>query len=202
METRLHSRPRIQLRFGAIELLEFADEDMRTLFDLRNHPSVRIHMPDPAPLDYEAHRIWVQHNLLAGTEIRILIARQRGEPVGFTVLKNAGAECLELGVIFAAAKRLPGVPAQVAVAMMHLCFEHLGANRVITYVNPHHERAVALNQGLGEETASAKPNEICFQALKQSMRSNARYRRLLARVARTLHITTLAQEGPPEPPAA
>ena len=179
------------MRFGSVELLEFAPTDARTLFDLRNHPAVRAFMPSREPLVFAAHVQWVTQNLVRGGPLRIFIIRDAVQPIGFTVLKRVDATCFEIGLILAEAARHPGLAAQTAALMLHLSFEHLDAAFVVTHVNIRHERAIALNRVVGEEVPSSKPNELCFRATREKVSSNRHYQRVMERLQRTLRIETV-----------
>ena len=181
-----HLRLRTRMSFGSVELLEFALPDARTLLDLRNHPSVLAFMPSQTPLLLAAHVQWVTQNLKPGGPLRIFIVRQEGRPIGFTVLKGIDETSFEIGVVFPDAAHYPGLPAQTAALMLHLCFDQLHAAVVITFVNTQHGQAIALNRGLGEEVPSAKANELCFKAPREKLLANPRYRRIMARVHRSL----------------
>lgn len=85
--------------------------------------------------------------------------------------------------MFRAARHHPLLPAQTAVVMLYLAFEHFGMEWVVSYVLPEHERAIALNRGLGgEEVPSDKPGMICFRQRGAVILRNQHYLRLLARV--------------------
>ena len=179
---------RIQICFGVVELMEFALPDARTLFELRNHPSVRAFMPDQEPLVFTSHIQWVTRNLFPGAPLRLFIVRNGGRPIGFTLFKRVNASCFEIGVVMAEALQHPGLAAQVAALMLHLCFSHFDAALVMTFVNARHERAIALNRGLGDEVPSIKSNELCFKAPREKLLNNPRYQRIMARLQRTLQI--------------
>lgn len=181
---------RTRMCFASVELLEFAHTDARTLFDLRNHPSVLAFMPSREPLVFASHSQWVAQNLFPGGPLRLFIVRNANLPIGFTVCKRVDDTCFEIGVIFTEAPQHPGLAAQTAALMLHLCFSHLNAALVMTFVNVRHERAIALNRGLGDEVPSTKPNELCFNAPREKLLNNPRYQRIMARLQRTLHIET------------
>ena len=183
---------RVQISFSAAELLEFAPPDTRTLFDLRNQPSVRAFMPNTEPLVYASHLNWVTQHLFRGGPLRIFIVRHAGRPIGFTVLKHVDASCCEIGVVMAESSLHPGLAAQVAALMLHLSFIHFDATLVMTYVNAKHARAIALNRGLGDEVPSTKPNELSFIAPREKLLNNPRYQKIMARLQRTMRMSHVA----------
>jgi RimJ/RimL family protein N-acetyltransferase len=186
-------RPRLRVRFGGLELLEFAFADARDLFEIRDHPSVREFMPAPSPLVFESHLRWLNANVTRGGALRLFIVRMAGSPIGFTVCKQLASGDLELGVIFKEADHHAGLPAQTAAIMLHLALEHLDAAAVVTYVNVHHERALAFNRGFGLlETPSSKAGELCFRTPRATVLANERYRKIMERIARTLLVDSFA----------
>jgi RimJ/RimL family protein N-acetyltransferase len=187
------STTRMRARFGGIELLEFASVDAQDLFDVRNHESVREFMPNPAPLDYDAHIHWLEQNVTPGGALRIFIVRMNQAAIGFTMVKRLPDGALELGIIFRQADQHTGLPAQTAAVMLHLLFEQLNASAVVTYVNAKHVRALAFNRGFGlVDAPSSKPMELCFRTPRAAVLGNENYRKIMARVGRSLSIEQLA----------
>ena len=175
--------PHIRIPLRSFELRQFRPDDTADLYAVRNHESVRGLLADPRPIAYESHVEWVNRNLVPGRDILLFLARVPDEVIGLTLLKRLAPDTLEVGVMFRAARQHPLLPAQAAVAMLHLAFEHFGTTWVVSYVLPEHERAIALNRGLGgEEVPSDKPGMICFRQRGAVILRNRHYLRLLARV--------------------
>lgn len=188
------SGPRLSVRFGGIELRQFAlGEDTRDLYHIRNHDSVRGFMTDPRPLDYDAHVAWVGKNLVPGSDVLIFLVRLDEGPIGFALLKRVAADTVEIGVMLRDVHLHATVAGQVATLMLHLTYEHFGFAWALTYVKHEHTRALALNRGLGlVEAPSAKPGEFCFRTPAAAVLSNPRYQRLMARIAPQLTLAQLA----------
>lgn len=189
MEGARNPGTRIRVALGAFELRQFSGEDTDDLYAIRNHESVRSLLADPRPVPYSSHVEWVNQNLLPGRDILLFLARSGAEAIGFTLLKRLAADTVEIGVMFRDARRHPVIPAQAAVVMLYLAFEHFGMNWAVSYVLPAHERAIALNTGLGARSvASDKPGMLCFRLRRAVCRRNQRYRQLLARVRRKMSV--------------
>ena len=178
----------LNLAFGGIALRQFvAGRDTRHLFDIRNHDTVRRFMPDPAPLHYAAHEAWVARHLVAGSNTLMFLVWMGDEAIGFALLKRVAPDTLEIGVLLRQAGQHATVAGQVAALMLHLCFSHFGFAYALTYVNHAHTRALALNRGLGLlEAPSDKAGEYCFRTPAAVVLDDPRYRRVLARIARSL----------------
>ena len=175
--------PHIRIPLRSFELRQFGPDDTDDLYAVRNHESVRSLLADPRPIPYDSHVNWVNLNLIPGRDILLFLARAHGEAIGLTLLKRLAPDTVEVGVMFREARRHPLLPAQAAVAMLYLAFEHFGMGWAVSYVLPHHERAIALNRGLGgEEVPSDKPGMICFRQRGAVVLCNQHYLRLLARV--------------------
>ena len=175
--------PHIRIPLRSFELRQFRPDDTDDLYAVRNHESVRSLLADPRPIPYDSHVNWVNLNLIPGRDILLFLARAHGEAIGLTLLKRLAPDTVEVGVMFREARRHPLLPAQAAVAMLYLAFEHFGMGWAVSYVLPHHERAIALNRGLGgEEVPSDKPGMICFRQRGLVVLGNRHYLRLLARV--------------------
>jgi len=175
--------PHIRIPLRSFELRQFRPDDTDDLYAVRNHESVRSLLADRRPIAYDSHVSWVSRNLIPGRDILLFLARARNEALGFALLKRLAPDTVEVGVMFRAARRHPLLPAQAAVVMLYLAFEHFGMEWVVSYVLPEHERAIALNRGLGgEEVPSDKPGMICFRQRGAVILRNRHYLRLLARV--------------------
>ena len=183
VEASAETVPHIRIPLRSFELRQFRPDDTDDLYAVRNHESVRSLLADPRPIAYDSHVNWVNQNLIPGRDILLFLARAQDEAIGLTLLKRLAPDTVELGVMFREARHHPLLPAQAAVAMLHLAFEHFGTTWVVSYVLPEHERAIALNTGLGgEEVPSDKPGMICFRQRGAVILRNQHYVRLLARV--------------------
>jgi RimJ/RimL family protein N-acetyltransferase len=184
---------RWQFSYGGATLTEFEPADVRTLFEIRNHETVRPFMPDPTPLQFERHEAWVAGHLGAGRPLRLFIARQQGQAVGFTIFKQVAAGVGEIGVLFKEPDRHTTLAAQTAAVMLWVCCAHFGMDWVLTFVNPGHERALAINRGFGLiEAASDKAGELCFRTPASVVLEHPRYRRIWSRLDRQFSAQLLA----------
>jgi RimJ/RimL family protein N-acetyltransferase len=190
------SGPRLSVRSGALELRQFGPEDTRTLFDIRNHATVRPFMPDPGELDYAAHCRWVESRLVAGSDYLIFLIRLGDVAIGFSLLKRLGPDDAEIGLMLREAHLHGTAAAQAAVLMAWLAVECCGVAEIVTYANAAHTRALALNRQFGLlEVPSDKAGELCFRTPAAVWQANPHYRRVMTRAGKRLVLTTL------EPPA-
>jgi hypothetical protein len=180
---------RLGFTLGGVEFTQYARGDGLDLFAVRNHPSVRTFMPDPAPLDLDRHLAWADANLVGGHTL-LFIARRAGQPLGFIVLKNlAVAGDIELGVMFIDLQQRTMVPALACTAGAYLALEVFGGKVLVTYANRHHARALRLNRGMGLlEADSDKPHEACFRTPRAIVLALPMYIRHAAATRHTLHI--------------
>ncbi|MEP6825011.1 MAG: GNAT family protein, partial [Ramlibacter sp.] len=169
---------------GELELRQFALDDTRCLFDLRNHDSVRTFMPDPAPLDFSAHRQWVKRNLADNRNFLMFIVRWHGHPSGFTLLKRVAADELELGVMFTDLGQKQPLVIRAGIVTLQMAVDRFGASHVVTFVRETHRDALALNEGMGfQPTTSLKPNERAFKTPSDVIRAHPVYRRITRTLA-------------------
>jgi len=183
--------PRLRISIGSIELRQFAAEDTEALYGVRNHESVRSYMADPRPIPWDSHVEWVTRNLIPGRDILLFLVRVKGEAIGLTLLKRLAPDVVEVGAMFREARLHPVIPAQAAVAMLHLAFEHFRMRRAVAYVVPGHQRAFDLNRALaGREAESDKPGMVCFRSSRAAVLRNPHYRRLMARIGPKMTIVT------------
>ena len=76
----------VVITIGSLEITQFGPEDLEDLYRIRNDPSVREYMADPAPISHSAHVGWVNEHLVDSREILLLMVRLRGEAIGFRVV--------------------------------------------------------------------------------------------------------------------
>lgn len=175
---------RMRVRTGEMELRQFALDDTRCLFELRNHDSVRPFMPNPAPLDFSAHREWVERNLADNRDFLMFIVRSHGQPNGFTLLKRTAPDELELGVMFTDLGQKQPLVVRAGVATLQMAVDRFEAAHVVTFVRETHRDALALNEGMGfQPTASSKPNERAFRTSAEVIRAHPVYRRITRTLA-------------------
>lgn len=131
---------------------------------------------------------WVRSQLLSGdcNAPVLLIGHACDRPVGFGVLKSAAEpDAIEVGVMIVGEWQGTMLPGRLATAMATVATRIFGARSLLTHVNPAHEQALRFNRAWGlQETASAKPGELCFRAPASIALSTALYRRC----TRDLHI--------------
>jgi len=170
-----------RIQIGRLEFRQFAAEDTRALYCIRNHPSVRGYLPDPSLIPYAAHRAWVQKELLEGRNLCLFLVREAGQPIGFALLKRCSPDTLEIGVMIREADRHPLVPVYAGALMLYWAFCRLGATWVVSY--PVHPRALALNQYFGpEEVASDRPGKIKLRLHRDVGLADPNYRRVFGRI--------------------
>jgi RimJ/RimL family protein N-acetyltransferase len=179
----------MKLLIGGLELAQFTADDVQTLYDVRNHESVRSFMSNAAPLAWDRHVAWVQDNLLSGGQILLMMVRMNGEAVGFTLLKLFDADTGEIGVVVRDAARHRLVAAEAGAATLHLGFEVIGFARLLSYVVPAHVHALDFNRrGGGREIQSDKPGMRAFEFRRETYAENPHCARMLARMRPRLQL--------------
>jgi RimJ/RimL family protein N-acetyltransferase len=180
----------MRIVLGGLELRRFGATDTADLYRIRNDDSVRAFMADARPLDFDAHVRWVSANLVDDGALLLLMARMRGEAIGFSLLKRLADDRAEIGVMFRDAPRHQVAPYHTAVVTLHVAFEVRGLRRVESWVLPSHERALSLNRSLGAgEAASDKPGMLHFFLDRETCLANANYRKVMARIGPRIAIT-------------
>lgn len=180
----------MKITIGHVALSRFRPEDTDDLYRIRNHPSIRQYMANPAPLAYDAHVEWVRRNLVEGRDLVLFLVRFEGEPVGFTLLRLVGDGTAEIGVMFQEAAKYRIVPAYAALATLSCAFSELRVTGLISYALPAHERARALNRAFGaREVESDKPGMIKFAMSREVGLANPSYVKLMARLRDRMQVT-------------
>ena len=183
----------MKITIDQVELAQFTAQDTRTLYDIRNHDSVRPFMSNSAPLEYEKHEAWTKKNLIDGRGFLLLLVRVAGrEPIGFTLLQRKSADTAEIGVIFREAAQHPVVPLVATVATLHLAFCHLNLAHLVSYVSPTNQRALSLNRSFGMvEIESDKPGELKMYMSREGCLTNPNYLKVFKRMKDKFIVTEL-----------
>jgi RimJ/RimL family protein N-acetyltransferase len=187
----------MKITIGNLELAQFTPRDIRELYLIRNHPSVRRFMTNPGFLSYKAHRDWVQKNLIHQTNLLVFLVRLRGErAIGLTQLQRRGDDTAEIGVMFREANTHLVVPYTSTGATLHLAFGPLRLAWLVSYVVPGHDRAFALNQSFGAWTEeSDKPGMIKYRLSREVCLANENYLKVMNRMRDQLTITDADPAG-------
>ncbi len=182
------------LSIGTLELKKFTAEDTEDLLGIRNHPSVREHLPDSRPISHAAHAEWVRKNLLEEEHVYLFIVRWHGAAVGFTSLKPVGSDAVEIGAMFREASRLHLVPIYAAVATIWYAFFPLGMRWLLSYPSPANEAALAINRAFDpSEVESDRPGTIKLRVSREVCLASETYRKVFNRIKDKLRLT----EEPP-----
>jgi len=172
---------RLAFRLGAVRFTSFVEADVTALLTVRNDAGVRPFMPTPVPVAPEEHLAWVRANLLTITAATplLVLGRHGGKPVGFGVVKPTREHAvLELGVMVVENWQRGLLPARLALALVVIAKELLGARELLTHVRPAHLQAMRFNRAWGlEEVPSSKPGEMCLQGRCDAVLSTTMGRR-------------------------
>lgn len=137
------------IRSGEVELQAFEASLADTLFEIRNHPSVRTRMRDPRPIEPQAHRAWVEENLLRARTTHLFIVRRRAAGTGIALLRNFRARSAEIGVMMVDARR-QRLTAYIAAHLVgYYGFEVLDLELLHSYVPVHNAEALKFNLECG-----------------------------------------------------
>lgn len=178
---------RLRFMIGDTEFTQYGKDDGVDLFNVRNHPSVRRFMPDPAPLDLARHLAWAGARLIGGDTL-IFIARRHGQAVGFTVLKQMPvAGEIEMGVMFTDLQQRSILPALAVAYTGCVALDFFDAQVLVSYANEQHHQALRLNRGHAlEQAPSDKAGELCFRTPRAALLAGRSYLRNAARVRASL----------------
>ena len=147
-------------------------------------------MGNPEPIDYRAHVEWVRSHLLDTETLVLFLVRLGGTALGFTLLKPAGRQIAEAGVMFREASRHPLIPYTVTVMTMDCAFRHLQLDAIVSYILPTNERALATQRSLGGVVVeSDRPGMLKFSLEREVCLANQNYLKVLGRVRGKLTVT-------------
>ena len=70
-------------------VLEAAQPEHELLvFSLRNHPTVRQHLRNPAPIAFQSHQQWYGQNIPGNNTLQLFIVHHQEHPVGIALLRD------------------------------------------------------------------------------------------------------------------
>jgi RimJ/RimL family protein N-acetyltransferase len=180
----------MRLQIGHLELRQFSAPDMRELYRVRNHESVRNHMSRPALIPYKSHVQWVKSELLANESLLLFLVRTRAgqHAVGLTQLRIAD-RAAEIGVMFREPSTHQIVTSVATVATLHLAFEHFELDEVFSFVISSHTPAIRFNKVFGAwEESSDRPGMVKLRLTRQVCVQNENYNRIFNRIKNRLRV--------------
>ncbi len=187
----------MRITVGALQLSRFTAADRRALFRIRNHPTVRFRLPNPAPISYRSHLAWVREHLRERSDYLLFLVRWKGEAIGFSLLRRVADGTVEIGVMFQEADRWPLQICQASVLTIYWAFEVLKMDRMVSYAVSGHERALAINQAFGGRLVpSDRPGKILLEMTREEGLGNRNYQKLLARMRGRLEVEGAAAPAP------
>ena len=168
------------IRSGDVTLRSFEPGLTDTVHAVRNHPSVREHMRDPAPISKENHERWVKANLVDAQLVHLFAVFDGTEAIGIALLRNFKGKDAEIGVMLIDAARRPLACYVAAHLVAYYGFEVLGLERLLSYVPLHNEHALAFNLHCGFEPSGADDgvyHELAFTSTRyRTHPTHMRYR--------------------------
>jgi len=170
------------LRSADFLLRSFEPELTGALYEVRNHPSVRLNLRMTAPLPKGEHERWVQENLVMKRRVHLFLAFAGDVPVGLALLRNFAGAQAEIGVMMVEARRRRLAAYKAAHLIGYYGFEVLGLERLLSYVPRHNRHALQFNLACGFER-TGKDSEPYFELAltRERSRTHAVHRRFRAR---------------------
>lgn len=136
---------------GDVSLHSFEPVLSDTVYEIRNHPSVRAQMRSTGSIAKDAHAHWVRENLIDSRSVHLFVVQSGEQPVGIALLRNFRGDSAEIGVMIVEASRRPLVGYKAAHLIGFYAFEVLDLKRVYSLVPRHNTHALAFNLHCGLE---------------------------------------------------
>ena len=171
----------MRIRSGKVELRAFEPSLTEALYSVRNHPSVRQNLRDPAPIPREKHEQWVRENLVAARSVHLFVAFHEEHPGGIALLRDFRGREAEIGVMIVEPERRRLLAYVVAHLIGYYAFEVLDLGRLISRVPRQHTRALEFNLRCGFEPTGEVSDDYHVLALSQARsRSHPAHKRFRA----------------------
>ena len=136
---------------GDVQLRSFDESLTHAVYRIRNHPSVRSHLRDAAPIPRESHDRWVREHLVERGLVHLFVVIAGVEQVGIALLRNFRESTAEIGVMVLEAEQRPLVCYKASHLVGYYGFEILGLEKLFSYVPRHNAHALAFNLHSGLE---------------------------------------------------
>jgi RimJ/RimL family protein N-acetyltransferase len=175
-----------------VELRQFALNDARQLYAIRNHHSVRRFMSKPALIPYKQHVQWVRNQLIGNENFLLFLVRTKpaARAIGIAQLRVNGRSA-EIGVIFRDAPKHQIVTVMATMAMLQFAFLHLELLSLVSYVVPTHTAAIEYNKMFGaSEEDSEIDGMVKLRLGKDVYMDNENVKRFLRRIKNRLLVLT------------
>lgn len=171
----------MRIRSGKVELRAFEAALSGTLFEIRNHPSVREHLRDPRPIARESHDRWVKEQLVEARTQHLFVVSLSETPVGIALLRNFRGDEAEIGVMIVEAPRRRLLAYIASHLIGYYGFEVLGLERLLSHVPLRHQQALEFNLNCGFEPTGETSELYHVLALTKSRsREHAAHKRFRA----------------------
>lgn len=189
---------RLSVQVGRLLLDRYAVGDRRDLYAVRYHPSVRQFTSNPSLTSYRSHLAWVRENLLEATDLHLWLVRLNpaARAIGFAQLKlNTAGDGAEIGVMFRQANQHPLSAALTTAVTLYVAYTYFACTWITSYVVPSHQHAIDFNKAWGGTIVdSDRPGLVCLKMHRDVCQTNARFRRIMTRIAPRLRIIPMAIE--------
>src|SRR5688572_28026317 len=149
----------MRIRSGSVALRAFEPSLSGTLYDVRNHPSVRRNLRDPQPIARESHERWVRENLGEAPKLHLFLVFRQETAAGIALLRNFHGDQAEIGVMVVDPERNRLLAYVAAHLVGYYAFEVLGLERLLSCVPLQHAQALEFNLGCGFEP-SGEPSDL------------------------------------------
>jgi len=156
------------IRSGEVTLVSFEPAHADVVLEVRNHPTVRIHMRDSSPISRESHHRWAQENLIDARRVHLFVVFSGDQPVGIALLRNFREGAAEIGVMIVEAESRPLVCYIAAHLIGYYGFEVLDLGKLYSCVPLHNTHALAFNRSCGFETSGAQSDAHAELVLTQA----------------------------------
>jgi RimJ/RimL family protein N-acetyltransferase len=168
----------MRIRSGKVELRAFEPALSDALYAVRNHPSVRQHLRDPAPIARESHDDWVRTNLIEARKLHLFVVLDGAKPAGIALVRNIHGFEAEVGVMVVEPERRRLLAYVAAHLIGYYAFEVLELDRLLSFVPLQHAQALEFNLNCGfVATGEASATYHVLSLSKERSREHAAHKR-------------------------
>jgi len=166
-----------------ISLVEYEPKNIKTVYQIRNHPEIRKGLLEKSAIPYKDHVSWIKNNILNKKRVTILIIYYKKKPIGLSIIKEINKRSLEFELMIVNSRKYPLLAGLVIVATAEIIFNFHKKIQFYSYVNTANIPSLKLLNGLGAlKIITDNKNLLKYSWKKSNLHKNKTYLALLAKI--------------------
>lgn len=168
------------MNYKDLLIKKITNKDVKILYNIRNHPSVRKNLINNKPLDYQQHLDWFKNKLLPDKKQLHFLVKYKNKYIGLVLLRNINKQNAEIGIMFKKTPKIHWPIIYSTAFLLNYAFETLKLKELYSYVFSNNKQAIKFNHGFSGKATKTDELSICkYTFCKLNVNKNYIYKRAL-----------------------